>query len=107
MNPFIKELIATVLRHILTAAAGYLVTEGLLTDAQATQYVAAVVLASTSMIWAYVQKRNSRATLVTALGSPRAMTEESAKAMVKNPLTYTPPVSVPTDVVPRMTPNES
>lgn len=56
------QAIASLIRHGLTAVAGILGTEGVLSTDQQTQFVsvgAALALAGVSYVWSIVQKRNA------------------------------------------------
>jgi arginine exporter protein ArgO len=50
--------------------------------------------------WAAWQKFKAKQVLVTALASSVPMSEQDAKAMVKDPSTFTPSVTTPKDQVP-------
>lgn len=63
MSPFIKSLVSSGVRHVLTLLAGYLVAKGLATpDATASltnmqDLVTGVVMGGGALAWSYVDKR--------------------------------------------------
>lgn len=62
MDDFTKSLIASALRHIMTAAAGMLVGYGLLETGQADNFVtiaSGFVIGAIGLGWSYFQKRRT------------------------------------------------
>lgn len=82
MNPFIQQVVMSVVRHLLTMGAMYLVTEGLLTEADALQYVGAASLAIVGFGAAIYQKFTAQRKLLTAAASPGQLTEKAIEAKV-------------------------
>lgn len=99
MNPFIQELLGTAVRSGLMALAGYLVKAGLLSESDASRYVASGTLALVALAWSAYQKYQSRLKLLTAMASPTRLTEAQTIAQVNAGLA--PPVSTPIADIPR------
>lgn len=99
MNPIAQEAIGSILRWGLAIVAGYLVKQGIWTDAAATTYVMAASLALLSVGWSLWQKYHDRVKLLTALTMPAGTTENQVIAKVASgavtPTVTTPPDSVP------------
>lgn len=71
--------ILAIVRHVLTAAGGILVTRGVIDDGQ-LQMAIGGVLAIAPVIWALVQKRQQRAAVINAAatGNPVQATATSS-----------------------------
>ena len=82
MNPLVVESLASVLRHVLTIGAGYLVAHGIWTPEAASSYVAAGAMAIIGMGWALYQKHGARTKLVTALATPAVTTEAAVERKI-------------------------
>lgn len=102
MNPLVREMLASIIRHFLTIGAGFLVARGIWTPEDAATYVAAVTLALVSVAWGLYQKYMSRSKLTTALALSYPATEAAVERMVKDADTPTPPPTVPKHVTPRL-----
>lgn len=85
LHPLIKDIIETLLRKGLTVVATYLVTVGLLTEGQATEAVAGLVLVGVSIAWSLWQRYKDRLHFLTAIeappGTPEKVVKETAKSM--------------------------
>lgn len=104
MNPMLQEAIASILRHFLTIAAGYLVARGIWTQGSATSYVEAAALALISVGWAIWQKYETRQKLVTALAmTSNVKTEADIEKFIaqgESPSVTTPKTAHPIMVLP-------
>lgn len=60
MNATLAAAIGAILRHFLTLLAGYLVSKGIWTDAEAVTYVSAAVAALIALGWSLYQKHRSK-----------------------------------------------
>lgn len=83
MNPLLHQALSSVLRHFLTAGAGYFVTRGIWGKQEAESYVGALVLFLLSFFWSLSQKYFARLKLESALELPAGATEAEAHAMAK------------------------
>jgi membrane protein DedA with SNARE-associated domain len=75
MNPLLMAAVGSIVRHVLTMAAGYLVSHGIWTGQEAEQYVAAGALAMIGVTWAIWQKSAARRKLLLALALPGSSIE--------------------------------
>lgn len=82
MNPIVSEAIGSILRQLLAVLAGYFVSKGVWTTAQATDYVAAAVAGLLALGWSLYQKYRARQKLVVAL-SAASMTEAGVESKVR------------------------
>jgi len=92
-------------RHLLTVAAGVLVSKGLVSSEGTTQFVELGVGVLTFVItiaWSVYQKHNAKKVLVVALAAPPGTTEaEATKKASKGvdvPSVLTPPTVVPESI---------
>ena len=99
MNPMFAAAVGSIFRWGLSILAGYLVTRGIWSDAEAGIYVGAAAIGLTSLLWAIYEKYVSRAKLVTALATPGVKSEDQIEQMVKEEK-QRPPVSMDKDRVP-------
>lgn len=81
MNPLLQEALGSIVRAGLQIVAGYVVAVGIWTPEDASKYVAAGALAVVALGWSLYQKYASRGTLLSALASPKALTENKAKQL--------------------------
>ena len=85
MNPLIRDILESLLRKGLTAAATYLVTIGLLTEGQATEVIAGLVLVGVSVVWSVWVRYKDRLHFLTAIeappGTPEKVVKETAKSL--------------------------
>jgi len=102
LNPILQEALGSIVRWLLTGAAGYLVSKGIWTQDNATTYVSAAAVAILALVWSLWQKYKSRSKLLVALASPTPMTEHQAEAKVSQSMA--PSTSMPKDVVPPVLP---
>ncbi len=56
MKPMFTAVVGSILRHLLTLAAGYFVSQGIWTEAEAASYVAGIVLALVGLLWSLYEK---------------------------------------------------
>lgn len=82
MNPTLAAAIGAILRHVLTILAGYLVSKGIWTDAEASTYVTAAVAALVAFGWSLWTKYKGRLRLLKALELPAGATEAQVKREV-------------------------
>ena len=75
MNPIYQEMLGSLLRHVLTWAAGYLVARDIWTEAAAERYVGALALAILGTGWGVWQKAHARRKLRAALEAPAGTAE--------------------------------
>lgn len=99
MNPLTSEALASIIRWLLTFAAGWLVQHGIWTQAKAETYVASAALGLIALGWGLWQKYSSRLTLVTALSMSHASSEDDVKGRIASGVGV-PSVSTPADVTP-------
>jgi hypothetical protein len=79
MNPLIRDILETLLRKGLTVVATYLVTVGVLTEGQATEVIAGLVLVGVSIAWSLYQRYKDRLNFLTALEAPPGTSERTVK----------------------------
>jgi hypothetical protein len=82
MNPLLVEALASVVRHVLTIGAGYLVARGIWTPEDASTYAMAGALAIIGTGWGLYQKYTARTKLVTALASSTITTEAAIERKI-------------------------
>lgn len=80
MNPILQAAIGSILRHVLTAGAAYLVTRGIWTPEEATTYAAAAALALLGLGWAVWQKAQMHQKIEQALDLPAGSTLDDLNA---------------------------
>lgn len=98
MNPLVSEALGSVIRWALTGLFGLLVAKGIWTESQAAVYLTAAVGGVLTLGWSLWAKYSSRLKLVTALASPRPMSELEVERVVSANLA--PPVALPKERVP-------
>jgi hypothetical protein len=85
VNPLIRDILESLLRKALTAGATYLVTIGLLTEGQATEVIAGLVLVGVSVAWSVWVRYKDRLNFLTAIeappGTPERVVKETAKSI--------------------------
>lgn len=82
MPALLAQALGAILRHLLTALAGYFVTKGIWTTDEATNYIAAAAAALLALGWSIWSKYKGRIRLLTALDMPEGATEDALKARV-------------------------
>lgn len=102
MNPLVVDLLGSLFRWGLTGLSAYLVTKGIWTQEQATQFVAAVALALVSLCWTLWKTYSKRLKFVTALTLPPGSTERDVEQRIQSPILSTPAASTPKDVAPTL-----
>jgi hypothetical protein len=85
MNPLIRDILESLLRKGATGLATYLVTVGLLTEGQATEVIAGLVLLGVSVGWSIYQRYKDRLRFLTAIEAPPGTTEAGVKELAKLP----------------------
>ena len=70
MNPIFAAAVGSILRHVLTMGATYLVAKGVWSETDATTYVAAGAMALLGLGWALWQKYRTHLTILDALDLP-------------------------------------
>lgn len=83
MNPLLSAALGSILRHLLTAIAGVLVTRGIWTQDEATAYVGGAVLALLALGWSIWTKYRGRLRFLLALQMPEGTSEETVKSVEK------------------------
>lgn len=83
MNPVLQAALGSILRHVLTAGAAYLVTRGIWTPEDATTYVASAALALLGVGWSLWQKSQAHARIEQALAMPAGSTLTDLKNATK------------------------
>lgn len=58
-NPTVQAAIAGVLRHVITAAGAYFVTEGFVTQAQWEQVAGGAAAIAVGIVWSIIQKHKT------------------------------------------------
>jgi hypothetical protein len=84
MNPLAAAAIGAIIRFFLTIGAGYFVSKGIWTQAEAGDYVAAATLALVGLGWSLWQKYKTRLFIQAALDAPQGTPEATVKAMAKH-----------------------
>jgi hypothetical protein len=75
MNPFVREVVGSVIRTALAALAGYAVNAGIFSPEDATRYVTATSAVVLAAAWSVYQKYTSRQKLLGALALPQRTSE--------------------------------
>lgn len=70
MNPIFSAALGSILRHVLTMGATYLVTKGVWSETDASVYVTAAAMGLVSVVWAVWQKYRTHLTILKALDLP-------------------------------------
>lgn len=70
MNPILQAALGSILRHVLTGAATWLVARGVWTNEDASTYVAATALALLGFGWSFFQKYRAHINILAALDLP-------------------------------------
>lgn len=101
MNPFLVNVISTLIRQLLIFVAGAIGLTPLLNEymSDVEKFSASAAIVVLTVGYALYRKYKDRQKLVTALAAA-SMTEAEAKARVKDPEIYTPSVTTPKDQVP-------
>lgn len=89
--PFVSQIVGTLVRAAIVWLAATFGAE--VSDDQIVKITAQVVPVLFVIVWSIYQKFKNRQTLVTALASPKPMSEDAAKALVKDPAVPTPSVN--------------
>jgi hypothetical protein len=79
MNPVIKAMLASLLRHGLTSFGSILVARGVWTDAEAAESLAALALLIVSLVWGLFQKYAAHLLILDALDAPGGTTLDELK----------------------------
>lgn len=79
MNPVFQAALASILRHVLTGLATYLVTRGIWTSEEATTYVAAAALGVIGLGWGLYQKFRTHDLILNALDATPGTTLDELK----------------------------
>lgn len=102
-NPFVMQIVGTLVRFLLAGAAAWVVQHGIFTEAEVGRLMEGLTVASVAIGWSLYQKYRGRQKLMTALAAPAGITEidlerhiERAKA-IGTPL---PSVTTPKDEPP-------
>lgn len=93
MNPFIRDILGSMVRTVLAGVAG----RGLIAGGDVEQYASAITLLLVAC-WSCWQKFVARQKLVAAIASPAPTTEKQIEAVVAVGLA--PSVKTPKDLVP-------
>ena len=101
MNPMAQAAIGSVLRHILTLAAGYLVSAGIWSEQDAAGYAAGLSMALLALGWSIWQKHSERVKMLVGLTSPTGTTEAQVERKIAAGVTSS--VTAPKDVAPLAT----
>lgn len=110
MNPLLESLAGLFLRYLILMLAGAMgigPAVHVFLDAHTSetdQTAGAIVLAIGTAGYAAYRQFVKRKVLLTALASPVPMSEEQAKADVRDPAIATPSVKTPKDVIPKAGP---
>lgn len=81
MDPLTKKIVGTLVRSLLTLAAGYLIQHGLLPEGGSTEFVEAGVLLVLSVGWSIWQKYRGLLMIQAAKISPPSASMETVKAI--------------------------
>ena len=99
MNPMLMAALGSLLRTALAGAAGYLVSKGIWTDAEAGTYMTAAVAGLLALGWSLWQKYAGRLRLMTALASPAS---SEAQNLVRVQAGQAPSVTLPPMQMPHL-----
>jgi uncharacterized membrane protein YjjB (DUF3815 family) len=83
MPPLLQSAIGSVLRAILIGWAGYFVSKGYWTEAEATTYASALVLFLLGFGWSLWQKYRAHLTILAALETPAGTSFERLQEIQK------------------------
>ena len=79
MNPILSAALGSILRHVLTMGATYLVAQGIWTESDATVYVTAGAMGILGVGWAVWQKYRAHHKVLQALDMPEGSSLEDMK----------------------------
>lgn len=85
MDLFIRNLIGTIVRWVLTTVASYLVSTGLLKPEDQAQLIAGLAFAAATLFWGIYQKFVAKRVLEAALQLPAGATAAEAVAEARAP----------------------
>lgn len=83
MPPLFAAIVGSFVRFGLAALATWLVSQGVWTQAAASDYVAGLTLGVVSLAWSIWQKYRGRLQFLTALEAPAGTTEEAVKQALR------------------------
>lgn len=101
LNPFVKEAAMSILRKVLTGAAGVLVGYGVWSDKEAVSYVTGLSVFLIAAGWGYMQQKWNRSKLVTSLAMPAGSTEKDVETLI-NSGAPTPSVTLEKTAAPKV-----
>ncbi len=101
MNPLLSAALSSILRAVLMVLAGWFVRKGIWTDANATEYVSAAVVALLALGWSLWTRRAELIAKMTALAMPHGSTPADLHDVLKAGITADP--NTPSDLAPRLT----
>lgn len=104
MNPLLAAALGSIIRSVLLMGAGYLVSKGVWTNAEAGTYVTAAASALLAIGWGQWQKYKSRQKLVTAMAAGHPISEQAVEHLIDSGVA--PPVNLPKDRVPYLEGNK-
>ncbi len=90
MNPLLRSALFSIARWALAIVAGWFVRKGIVTDANATEYVAAGAMALVSLAWSIWKNRQHLIEKMTALALPRGSTPRDLKMVMASGCTADP-----------------
>ena len=82
MNPLFQQGIGSIIRWLLTFGAGWFITRGIWTEAEASTYIGGATVAILALLWSLWQKYRSRLKLVTAMATPSRTNERAVEALI-------------------------
>jgi hypothetical protein len=98
MNPFLQEIVLSLLRKAVTGVAAVLVTNGWLNEGQTEQLIVGAAGLVASIVWSIYQRYKDQLEKLAGLQLPAGRTLEDAKALAKTGAVA--PATTPTDTAP-------
>jgi hypothetical protein len=93
MNPALVDAIGAIIRWALSGVFGYLVSQGAITNDQSSLIAAALATGIVTLGWSLWTNWRKRQKLVTALASPKPVSEKQVEQMIEQG--QAPPATVP------------
>lgn len=79
LTPLVKKYIGSIVRTGLKALGGWLIGQGIVSDAQWTEMAPGLITLGGALLWSLWEKRDSLRKLFTGLAMPRGTTLEEVK----------------------------
>jgi hypothetical protein len=82
MDPFIKSIIGSIMRWLVTGVAAWLVSRGVLASGDSAEVIAGATTLLITLVWTLYQKYCARVKFLTALESPAGTSEAKVDAKI-------------------------